>query len=363
MPTYYDDKNKSWYCKFYYTDYTGTKKQKLKRGFKLQREAKEWENNFLSKKAAQPSMQLKALVDLYLEDKKENCKLITYETKKNRIDTWILPYLGNKPVNSITAVDIRKWQTDLKNATGNTGTSLSPGYMQNIVTELSCMFNYAVRFYGLNSNPCHVAGNIVGKKQKSMDFWTKEEFDKFIATFDRTDPYYTIFLLLYYCGLRIGELQALTIADINTETNIITINKTYRVIKGEGNITPPKTPKANRSVSIPSFLSERIKDYIKMIYKPEPDYMPFVRGKTTFASILDKHAKQAGVKRIRIHDLRHSHASLLIELGFSALLVSERLGHESVSTTLNIYSHLFPSKQSEVADKLQVLCQGDTYFS
>ena len=175
MPTYYDDKNKSWYCKFYYTDYTGTKKQKLKRGFKLQREAKEWENNFLSKKAAQPSMQLKALVDLYLEDKKENCKLITYETKKNRIDTWILPYLGNKPVNSITAVDIRKWQTDLKNATGNTGTSLSPGYMQNIVTELSCMFNYAVRFYGLNSNPCHVAGNIVGKKQKSMDFWTKEE--------------------------------------------------------------------------------------------------------------------------------------------------------------------------------------------
>lgn len=164
MPTYYDDKTKSWYCKFYYTDYTGDKKQKLKRGFKLQREAKEWENDFLTKKATQPSMPLKDLADLYIEDKKENCKLTTYESKKNRIETWILPYFGTKPVDSITAVDIRKWQVTLKNATGNTGKKLSPGYMQNIVMELSCMFNYAVRFYGLNSNPCHVAGNTVGKK-------------------------------------------------------------------------------------------------------------------------------------------------------------------------------------------------------
>lgn len=362
MPAYYDEKQKTWFCKFYYTDYTGTRKQKLKRGFALQRDAKEWENDFLAKKAAQPSMSLKALSELYLEDKKENCKLITYESKKNRIDTWILPYFADKPVDSITAVDIRKWQVELKNATGHTGNKLSPGYMQNIVMELSCMFNYAVRFYGLTVNPCHVAGNTVGKKQKSMNFWTKDEFDQFIATFDKKDPYYTIFLILYYCGLRIGELQALTIADINTEAGFITINKTYRMINGKGNVTPPKTPKANRTITIPPFLSDRIKDYISMIYKPEPDCMPFVRGKTTFARVLDDHAAKAGIKRIRVHDLRHSHASLLIELGFSALLVSERLGHESVSTTLNIYSHLFPSKQSEVADKLQALCKENTYF-
>lgn len=362
MPAYYDDRTKSWYCKFYYTDYTGDKKQKLKRGFKLQRDAKEWENDFLAKKAAQPSMSLKALSDLYLEDKRENCKLTTYETKKNRIETWILPYFGTKPINSITAVDIRKWQVTLKNATGATGTSLSPGYLQNIVTELSCMFNYAVRFYGLGSNPSHAAGNTVGKKTKSMNFWTKEEFDKFISTFDKKDPYYTIFLLLYYCGIRIGELQALTLADMDTDAGTITINKTYRVINGTGNVTPPKTPKANRTILIPPFLSERIRDYISMLYKPSYDCMPFVRGKTTFAKVLDLHAAQAGVKRIRIHDLRHSHASLLIEMGFSALLVSERLGHESVSTTLDIYSHLFPSKQSEVADKLQSLCENDFYF-
>lgn len=74
---------------------------------------------------------------------------------------------------------------------------------------------------------------------------------------------------------------------------------------------------------------------------------------------MKQHCALAGVKRIRLHDLRHSHASLLIELGFSALLVSERLGHESVSTTLDIYSHLFPSKQSQMIERLDKLCEGN----
>lgn len=361
MPVFKDETTGKWYVKLYYTDYTGNKKQKMKRGFALQREAKDWEREFISKQAAQPSMPFKLLTELYLEDKKSHTKQITYETKKNRIDNWILPYFEKPPVDEITATDIRKWQADLKASVNTNGQPLSAGYMQNLVTELSSIFNYAVRFYGLSMNPCRIAGNTVGKKQKSLTFWTKEEFDRFISTFDKENPYYAAFLMLYYCGMRIGELEALTVADIDTEGNTITINKTYHLINGKGVVTTPKTQKANRTILIPPFLSTIIKDYESRIYSINPSMRLFTASHSSYARNMEEHTKQAGIKRIRIHDIRHSHASLLIEMGFSALLVSERLGHENVSTTLNIYSHLFPSRQIEVSEKLELLCKSNTY--
>lgn len=362
MPVYHDEKNNTWYVKLYYEDYTGTKKQKMKRGFKLQREAKEWEREFTTKQAAQPSMPFKTLSQLYLEDKEAHTKKITYETKKNRIDTWILPYFNTQAINEITAADVRKWQAALKESKNANNAPLSAGYMQNLVMELSSMFNFAVRFYGLSVNPCHVAGNTVGKKARSLNFWTKEEFDRFIESFDKTSPYYTAFLLLYYCGMRIGELEALTAADVDTEQNIISISKTYHLINGKGVVTPPKTRKANRIITIPPFLSEAIVKYESHIYALSSDMRLFTASHSTYARQMEEHIKMTGIRRIRLHDLRHSHASLLIEMGFSALLVSERLGHENVSTTLNIYSHLFPSKQIEVAEKLEKLCAKNQYL-
>lgn len=357
MPVYKDDKTGSWYVKLYYTDYTGTRKQKMKRGFTLQRDAKDWERDFSLKQAAQPSMPFRTLAGIYLDDKKAHTKLITYETKKNRIDKWILPFFSDKPVDTISAADIRKWQAILKESKNANDRPLSPGYMQNLVTELSSIFNYAVRIYGLTANPCQIAGNTVGKKQKSLNFWTKEEFDRFIDTFDRQDPYYTAFLILYYCGLRIGELEALTVGDVDQEAGTLTISKTYHLINGKGITTSPKTEKANRTITLPPFLIGCIQRHIGRLYGADNSTRLFFASHSTYARQMELHTKKAGVRRIRLHDLRHSHASLLIELGFSALLVSERLGHESVSTTLNIYSHLFPSKQSEVADKLETLYQ------
>lgn len=361
MGVYKDEKTGTWFVKCYYEDYTGTKKQKMKRGFALQRDAKDWERDFLLKQAAQPSMPFRTLSELYLEDKKAHTKLITYETKKNRIDKWLLPFFSDKPVDAITAADIRKWQADLKESRNANDKPLSPGYMQNLVTELSSIFNFAVRIYGLTVNPCQIAGNTVGKKQKSLTFWTKEEFDRFIGTFDRQDPYYIAFLVLYYCGLRIGELEALTVGDIDQTAGTLTISKTYHLINGKGITTPPKTEKANRTITLPPFLLDCIKRHIARLYAAGSSTRLFMASHSTYARQLEVHTKKAGVRRIRLHDLRHSHASLLIELGFSALLVSERLGHENVSTTLNIYSHLFPSKQSEVAERLEKLCEKDQY--
>lgn len=355
MPSFKDEQRNTWYCKFYYVDHTGARKQKKKRGFTRKKDADQWERDFLNSVAGSPEMTFESLCKLYLDDKKAHTKITTYETKKNRIDNWLLPFFADRPINEITPVEIRKWQGDIKEKTTQAGKPLSKGYLQNIFIELSGIFNFAIRFYGLPSNPCHVAGNMIGKKNKSVNFWTKEEFDKFISTFDHADPYYTMFMILYYTGMRKGELQALTPADIDLSGGSVSVSKTFKLVDSKEYVLPPKTPKSNRTILIPPFLCDVIRDFENRIYDLKDDYMLFNYGRSTFKRHLENHAAIAGVKPIRIHDLRHSHASLLIELGFSALLVAERLGHENVSTTLDTYSHLFPSKQSQVTDKLQKL--------
>ena len=332
MPTYKDEKTGTWYCKFYYTDWQGNKKQKLKRGFKLQRDAKDWERQFLEQQQGSPDMSFSAMCALFLEDKKAHAKLSSYKSEKGRLEAWVIPYFKDKPLNSITAADIRKWQAELKTTTGANGKLLSPSYLHNI-----------------------------GKKVKSVQFWTREEFNRFIATFDKSDPFYTAFLVLYYTGMRIGELMALTFADVDLKAGMISINKTYHKIDGKTVITPPKTEKGNRTITIPSFLCKCLDRHMKRIYGATSDTLLFTSSKNPYLQHMKKHETLAGLRHIRLHDLRYSHASLLIELGFSALLVSERLGHENVSTTLDIYSHLFPSKQSEVADKLEKLYSSDNY--
>lgn len=202
MSAYYDKRTKNWYCVFYFTDWKGTKKQKKKRGFSRKKDALEYEREFFDKLPSSPDMPFSDMVELYLADKKMHTKLKTYKTKKSRIYTWILPYFNDKDINAITALDIRQWQGELKGAIGATGELLSPAYMQNLITEFSGIFNFAVRFYNLPTNPCKVAGNLVGKKGKSIDFWTREEFDRFIDTFDKTDPYYAAFMTLYYTGMQ-----------------------------------------------------------------------------------------------------------------------------------------------------------------
>lgn len=358
MPSYKDSQRGTWYCKFSYTDWTGTRKQKLKRGFQLKRDADAFEQDYIRKMSGSPDMTFAALADLYLEDVKINSKAITYKTRESRLRVWIRPYFDKMAVNEITPAQIRQWENMLKDATGSTGKPLSLDYMDNLVVQLSGVFQYAVRFHGLQSNPVRIAGNSVGKKTHSLNFWTKEQFDKFITSFSAEDPFHCLFDTLYYTGVRIGELQALTSADIDLDAGIMTVNKTYHMIQGKALVTPPKTTKANRTVTLPAFLCDEIRRYQGLIYGLRTSDRLFFQSSTNIEKVFKDHVRAAGLPRIRLHDIRHSHASLLIELGFSALLVSERLGHENVSTTLNIYAHLFPSKQSEVADKLQQLFSG-----
>ena len=151
-----------------------------------------------------------------------------------------------------------------------------------------------------------------------------------------------------------AELLALTYNDIDLEKRTISVNKSYQRIEGRDIITPPKTPKSKRIITIPPFLTEELKEYTSHLYGIMADERMFRFTKSYMEHEIIRGIKALGVKRIRLHDIRHSHASLLVEMGFTPLAIAERLGHEKIETTLNTYSHLYPNKQGELADKLEM---------
>ena len=186
-----------------------------------------------------------------------------------------------------------------------------------------------------------------------MLFWTKDEYQKFAnAMMDKPLSFYA-FEMLYWCGIREGELLALTPADFDFEKGTVKISKSYQRLHGEDVITSPKTKKSNRTIKMPKFLCEEIQDYLGMLYGVKKKDRIFTVTKSYLHHEMDRGAKEAGVKRIRIHDLRHSHISLLIDMGFSAVAIADRVGHESIEITYR-YAHLFPSKQNEMVEKLEL---------
>ena len=186
-----------------------------------------------------------------------------------------------------------------------------------------------------------------------MLFWTKDEYLKFVdAMMDKLLSYYA-FEMLYWCGICEGELLALTPADFDFEKRAVTINKSFQHINGRDIITTPKTEKSNRTISIPKFLPDEMQDYLKVLYDAGLNDRMFPITKSYLHREMDRGSKETGVKRIRIHDIRHSHISLLIDIGFSATAIADRVGHESIEITYN-YAHMFPSKQTEMVDKLDM---------
>ena len=353
MPSYKDTTTGKWYCKFNYKDRNGQTKQKLKRGFTLKRDADQWEREFLESRKESPDMPFASLVAEYLKDKEQTTKPVTYRTSESRVRVWILPYFGDRQADSITTLDIKKWHEYLRNAENVHGQPLNTGYIGTLHRELSIIFNYGIKYYGLRSNPAAIHGNVKGSKRRSLQFWTLDQFNAFIETFDKSDPFRVAFLVLYWCGCRVGECQALEVQDIDLEERVIHINKTFHIIKGKGMTTTPKTATSNRDIKINQSLADELRQHIGRFYDLEPTMRIFPMTSSGYGKKLIEHAVAAGVPRIRIHDLRHSHASLLIELGFSPTLIAARLGHAKVSMTLDIYGHLYPNKQDELAERLE----------
>ena len=305
MPAYKDSKQGKWYTSFYFENWQGVKQKKLKRGFATKKDALAWEREFLLQQAADLTMTFEGFVEIYITDKKKRLRENTWSTKEHIIRTKILPYFKEKRLSEIKPRDVIAWQNEMLNYRDKNGKAYSPTYLKTLHGQLSAILNHAVRFYGLKSNAAAPAGCMGSEKHKEMLFWTKEEYLKFAeAMMDKPQSYYA-FEVLYWCGIREGELLALTPADFDLDKGLLSITKSYQRLKGRDVITDPKTPKSVRVIQMPQFLTDEIRDYLKSLYKVQPDQRIFEVTKSYLHHEMDRGAKEAGVKRIRIHDLRH----------------------------------------------------------
>ena len=347
----YKNDNGTWYVMIRYQDWTGARKQKCKRGFSTRKEAADWELQFKLQKKASVDMTMESFCTMYEEDVRPSLKQSTWLTKENIIQKKILPYLGKRKVSEITAKDVMDWHNQMRKLKTKTGKPLSPTYLKTIHGQLSTIFNHAVKYYDLSTNPARKAGVLGEEEGKEMLFWTKEEYKRFAEEMmDKPLSYYA-FQLLYWCGIRSGELLALTPADFNFKKKTLRINKSYQRLKGEDVISTPKTKNGVRTVIMPQFLCDEMQDCLKLYYSLKPDDRIFPVTKYYLNHEMERGCKASGVKKIRVHDLRHSHVSLLINMGYTALAIGKRVGHSAEKITYR-YAHLFPSVQQDMAEQL-----------
>lgn len=323
------ESNGTWTAQCYMIDWTGNKKHKKKRGFKTKRDALAWEHE-IKAKAAPIDLLFKDFVEIYFEDKKNELKERTIETKRHMIRTHLLPYFGERRLNEISASDIIRWQN-----------------------QLTAVFTHASFIYNLPVNPCKKVKKMGKPDANRLDFWTKDEYLKFIRQLGGGgSKYYVIFETLFWTGMREGELLALTKGDIDIERNVIRINKTYYRRNKVDYITPPKTEQSIRTIDIPQFLVNDLKEYMEKIYGLEDDERLFPMVAEAIQHKLKYEIEKGGLKKIRVHDIRHSHVAYLIHQGVQPLIIKERLGHKDIKITLNTYGHLYPSQQKDLAKML-----------
>ena len=359
MPAYKEKDRNSWTSKFQYKNWEGKKKWVTKRGFTTKREALQHERDFLARQSGNLDMTFADFVKVYREDRGSRLKESTQAMKGNIIDTKLLPYFGTKCMRDITTKDIMIWQNKMLNYRDpETEKPYSKSYLKTIHNQLSAIFNHAVRYYKLSENPARTVGNMGSEKGITMKYWTREEYLRF-SEYMMDDPAgYYYFQILYWCGLREGEALALTKEDFDFTKNTVSVTKTFQHLKGKDVITEPKTPKSNRVVQMPVFLVEEIQEYLKTLYDLQPGDRIFPLCKSYLYRKMEQGCKEQGLQRIRVHDLRHSHVSLLIHMGYNAVAIAERMGHESIDITYR-YAHLFPTIQSQMAADLNVLNGGE----
>lgn len=260
MAAFKNEKNGTWYVQFRYTDWKGERQQKFKRGFATKREAQEWEREFLMQKQADVTMSFDSYVELYERDIKPRLKENTWLTKESIIEKKILPYFHKRKLCDITAKDVIEWQNEIRGLTDKSGKKYSQTYLKTVHNQLSALFNHAVRYYGLKSNPAAIAGNMGTEERKEMLFWTLEEYKKFSEVMmDKPISYYA-FQMLYWCGIREGEMLALTPKDFDFKAETVTIDKSYQRLKGRDVITTPKTKKATARLKCRNFSAKKCRN-------------------------------------------------------------------------------------------------------
>lgn len=353
------DKNGTWHIQYRWKDWTGKNRKSQKRGFRTKKEAEDWLSQFRLQQAGDVSMTFEKFWEVYKSDMSGRLRAATMRNKEYIVKDKIFPYFGTTPLNEITAPKIRKWQAELMDK------GYKPTYLKTVNNQLSCILNYAVSYYDLRSNPCHKAGSMGKSRAEKMDYWTLQEFNRFEDAIVDKETSWIAFRLLFWTGMRMGEMLALTIGDIDFKQGVLHITKSLNRMDGKDVITPPKTEASIRTITIPEELQQDLKEYVSEIYRPRPTKRIFSEiTKSYLEHEMERGIKASGVKKIHVHCLRHSHASMLVQMGFSPLEIANRLGHGRVTTTIETYCHPSLDAQEQIARQLTAMEQSeDTDFN
>lgn len=347
MAVYKDKKRGTWYVSVYITDKQGKRKRVLRRGFKTQREAKKTESEiiFNAELTVSDNPFFEDITAEYLEYYKQRRKASSYRKAKSTIDVRISPFFKNKRIKEITKRDIMLWHNKLLD-------KYKINSAKHTHTTLSTVLNYAIKMEYITINVAKEVGTIQATQDKEMSYWTLEEFKEFIKYVDDL-KFKSFFMCLFFGGFRKSELLGVTWKDIDFKNNTIDINKTAT----RNEVTTTKNASSNRKIKMPQHTMNMLRQ-LKLKDNPKIDY--FVFGEFynhIHESTIDRHYDiyigKSNVKRIKLHDFRHSHASYLINNGHDIQIVSKRLGHSNVSTTLDIYAHLYPNKEDAAIDQME----------
>lgn len=347
----------------------------VRKGYKTKKEATEAEHYLRSVELKEHFYGAKITVSMLYELLKEedsiNCRKISYiNTQDNNYNRHIKDYFSKVDnVGKLTYEDIYQFREYLKQKIAqNSNKPLSTNTINKIMILLKKIFDVGLRKGYYATNPVKLLKKLPIEKTK-MQFWTVEEFQQFLTLFEPEE--YNIkllFTVLFFTGLRLGEALALTWQDIDFSSNTIHITKSIYVNKGISHISTTKTKAGTRMIIINKKLSQELqhwqqqqKHLLEQFTSDSLTLQVFQSNPLTITkNAIEKQYKKIlerddTLKKIRIHDFRHSHASLLINQGEDYLVVKERLGHASITTTIDTYSHLYPSKQKALADKLDDL--------
>lgn len=347
-----------------YTDPLG-KYKKVERTAYGNAEAKELELALLKEVGeATPSKRITVndLFEEYIADKKQNVRRVSYESTLFALKRTVLPYLGDVKLDKLTLPALQKWKTEL----GETDVSI--GTKKYYYLHFSCLLNYAVRLGYIPQNPLKQIGNfrdVEFNKPEDIQYYTPEEFLRYQTAAreyaEKASPKrqysawacYVFFNIAFYTGMRKGEINALTWN--NVQDNVIKVRQSITVHHdGSHTIGDPKTPSSVRDIIIPEPLSIILEEH-KARQMTDPRFTDdyFVCGGISALrndTLLDRNVTYhtaANLKHIRIHDFRHSHATVLINNGINIMEICRRLGHRDIKITLERYSHLYPQEEQK----------------
>lgn len=356
MAVYKDVKTGKWYCQFYYIDWQGKRRHTSKRGFLRKKDAEEWESkNKFSIKTDNISMS--TLLAAYKDHLNTRVQIGTLKENTRAhycdvIDNHIAPYFQDMDMKKVTTTTINKWIMSLHSQRPDIA-KLSNNTINSYKKRLTTVFSFAMKEYGLERNPVTNSESLKSESSdKRAKLWSLDEYKRFYAQLNRED-YKLAFNLMYWAGLRIGEVMALKPMCFDKHT--VTINETKTRIGNKMYFTSPKTPASKRVVAIPQFLYYQAMNYIARIPYLETDETIFKFNRDSLRNRLKMDSKKLNLPYISPHILRHSYASLLLNLTKDATVVSKQIGHANPNVTLSVYSHMLPGEDSRAAEKLNDL--------